>query len=96
MQLFQQSSIVERGSAGVTMGQSGWTHAGSSSQPHVHFHSHRHRGHSHAIGTTEIETAADAARALAPVAGRAAGMVFAIGLLGASMLAAAVLPLATS
>ncbi|HEX5499183.1 MAG TPA: divalent metal cation transporter, partial [Thermomicrobiales bacterium] len=40
--------------------------------------------------------AADAARALQPVAGNAAEMLFAVGLLGASMLAAAVLPLATA
>src|SRR5207248_2193762 len=43
-----------------------------------------------------IETASDAARALEPLAGRYAGMLFAIGLFGASMLAAGVLPLATA
>jgi Mn2+/Fe2+ NRAMP family transporter len=43
-----------------------------------------------------IETAADAARALEPVAGEYAGWLFAIGLLGASLLAAGVLPLATT
>ncbi len=43
-----------------------------------------------------IETAADAARALEPVAGRYAEGLFAIGLLGASLLAAGVLPLATT
>jgi Mn2+/Fe2+ NRAMP family transporter len=43
-----------------------------------------------------IETAADAARALEPFAGRYAGALFAIGLFGASMLAAGVLPLATA
>ena len=50
----------------------------------------------HRAGHLHIETAADAARALEPVAGRAAGDLFAVGLLGASMLAAAVLPLATA
>ncbi len=50
----------------------------------------------HSIGKTNIETAADAARALEPVAGHFAEAIFAIGLLGASLLAAAVLPLATS
>ncbi|HEU0116974.1 MAG TPA: divalent metal cation transporter, partial [Thermomicrobiales bacterium] len=50
----------------------------------------------HAHGATQIATAADAARALRPVAGNAAEMLFAVGLLGASMLAAAVLPLATA
>jgi NRAMP (natural resistance-associated macrophage protein)-like metal ion transporter len=43
-----------------------------------------------------IETASDAARALEPLAGRYAGALFAVGLLGASMLAAGVLPLATA
>jgi NRAMP (natural resistance-associated macrophage protein)-like metal ion transporter len=43
-----------------------------------------------------IETAADAARALEPLAGRYAGLLFATGLFGASMLAAGVLPLATA
>src|SRR5437763_1692532 len=43
-----------------------------------------------------VESAADAARALEPLAGHYAGMLFAIGLFGASMLAAGVLPLATA
>lgn len=43
-----------------------------------------------------IETAADAAQALAPVAGRYAETMFALGLLGASLLAAGVLPTATT
>jgi NRAMP (natural resistance-associated macrophage protein)-like metal ion transporter len=43
-----------------------------------------------------IETASDAARALEPLAGQYAKALFAIGLLGASMLAAGVLPLATA
>jgi Mn2+/Fe2+ NRAMP family transporter len=50
----------------------------------------------HANGTTTVETPAEAAKALQPVAGDAAFAVFAVGLLGASLLAAAVLPLATS
>lgn len=44
----------------------------------------------------QVSTAQDAARALAPLAGKYAALLFAIGLLGASMLAAAVLPLATA
>lgn len=44
----------------------------------------------------QIETAADAARALEPVAGAYAKILFALGLLGASLLAAGVLPLATT
>lgn len=43
-----------------------------------------------------IETAADAARALGPLAGPYAQLLFGVGLFGASMLAAGVLPLATA
>ncbi len=43
-----------------------------------------------------IKDAADAARALEPLAGRYAEVLFAVGLFGASMLAAGVLPLATA
>jgi len=43
-----------------------------------------------------VDSAADAARALAPLAGEYAGVLFAVGLLGASILAAAVLPLSTA
>lgn len=49
--------------------------------------------HKHGI---HIDTAADAAHALAPLAGVYAEQLFAIGLFGASMLAAGVLPLATA
>lgn len=44
----------------------------------------------------QISTAADAARALRPLAGRYAETLFGLGLFGASMLAAGVLPLATA
>ena len=47
-------------------------------------------------GQTNIESAADAAKALEPVAGSSAMALFAVGLLGASLLAGGVLPLATS
>lgn len=43
-----------------------------------------------------VETAEQAALALKPLAGDAAGYLFAVGLLGASMLAASVLPLSTA
>jgi Mn2+/Fe2+ NRAMP family transporter len=43
-----------------------------------------------------VTTAQDAARALAPIAGEYAEALFAIGLLGASLLAAGILPLATT
>lgn len=44
----------------------------------------------------KVETAADAAQALAPVVGQYAKYLFAVGLFGASMLAMGVLPLATA
>lgn len=49
--------------------------------------------HKHGL---HIESAADAARALRPLAGPYAETLFAVGLFGASMLAAGVLPLATA
>lgn len=49
----------------------------------------------HANGI-EIETAADAARGLVPIAGRYAAYLFAFGLLNASIFAASILPLSTS
>ncbi len=51
--------------------------------------------HAHGV-TVEIKYADDAARALEPIAGHYAKALFAIGLLGASLLAAGVLPLATT
>ena len=47
-------------------------------------------------GTGPLNSAADAAKALAPVAGAAASQLFAVGLLGASLLAATVVPLSTA
>ncbi|MEJ0022089.1 MAG: divalent metal cation transporter [Alphaproteobacteria bacterium] len=44
----------------------------------------------------KIDTAADAARALAPLAGSMAEGLFAVGLVGASLFGATVLPLATA
>ncbi|HEX8178015.1 MAG TPA: Nramp family divalent metal transporter [Pyrinomonadaceae bacterium] len=46
--------------------------------------------------TGELESAAEAARALAPLAGPYAKLLFGVGIFGASMLAAGVLPLATA
>jgi Mn2+/Fe2+ NRAMP family transporter len=43
-----------------------------------------------------IESAADAARALEPLAGGAAGTLFGVGLIGAAVLAASILPLSTA
>lgn len=45
----------------------------------------------HASGRHEIATAADAARALVPLAGHAAGLLFAIGMMGVGVLAVPIL-----
>jgi Mn2+/Fe2+ NRAMP family transporter len=50
----------------------------------------------HVAGTTDIQTAQDAAQALQPGAGDAAVALFAVGLLGAGLVAGGVLPLATA
>jgi NRAMP (natural resistance-associated macrophage protein)-like metal ion transporter len=50
---------------------------------------------SHGAGV-QLESAGQAAAALAPVAGKYAELLFSIGLIGASLLAAAVVPLSTS
>jgi NRAMP (natural resistance-associated macrophage protein)-like metal ion transporter len=50
----------------------------------------------HREGFHDIATGADAARALAPLAGRYASWLFAIGLANASLFAASILPLATA
>jgi Mn2+/Fe2+ NRAMP family transporter len=50
----------------------------------------------HTQGVTELDSAATAAEALAPVAGNYAKYLFAVGLFGAAMLAMGVLPLATA
>jgi NRAMP (natural resistance-associated macrophage protein)-like metal ion transporter len=47
-------------------------------------------------GVHEVDSAAQAARALSPFAGQFAETLFGIGLLGASLLACAILPIATS
>ncbi len=97
MQLYVQSSVVEKG---VTPDEYRYTRfdviAGTLSAGIVAvFIIIATAATLHPRGIT-IETAADAARALEPVAGQYAGILFALGLLGASLLAAGVLPLATT
>jgi Mn2+/Fe2+ NRAMP family transporter len=50
----------------------------------------------HASGLTNINDAAEAAKALIPLAGKWAGLLFAFGLLNASLFAATILPLSTA
>jgi len=94
MQLYVQSAVVERGvgvdqlnaeRAEVVSGSifanlvAGFIIIATGATLYVHGH-------------RDVGSAADAAKALEPFAGRYAEVLFAIGLLGASLLAAAVLP----
>jgi Mn2+/Fe2+ NRAMP family transporter len=94
MQLYLQSSVVERGMgpdelnrerAEVVTGSifanlvAGFIIVATGATLFVHHH-------------RVVDTASQAAQALAPFAGRFAEVLFAVGLLGASLLAAAVLP----
>lgn len=98
MQIFQQSSTVERGVARSNYGDERVdAYAGSIFSNFMSITMIIATAATlHAAGKTEIETAADAAKALEPAAGSFAQGLFGFGLLGASLLAAAVLPLATS
>ncbi len=98
MQLFQQSSLVEKGVARRHYGPERidtYTGAVFSNLMSV-FMIVATAATLHVIGKTEINSAADAAVALEPVVGHSAKALFAIGLLGAGLLAGAVLPVATS
>ena len=98
MQLFQQSSIVERGVARRHYGPERVdAYAGAIFSNLISITMIIATAATlHRAGQTRLETAADAARALEPAAGPAASTLFAVGLIGASMLAGAVLPLATA
>jgi len=98
MQLFQQSSVVERGAARKHYGPERIdAYAGSIFSNLMSISMIVATAATlHVAGKTEIGSAADAAMALEPVAGSAAMTLFGVGLLGASLLAAGVLPLATA
>jgi Mn2+/Fe2+ NRAMP family transporter len=98
MQLFQQSSIVERGVARRHYGPERVdAYAGAIFSNLISITMIIATAATlHQMGQTQIESAADAAQALEPVAGNAAKVLFAVGLMGASLLAGAVLPLATA
>ena len=99
MQLFQQSSLVEKGVARRHYGpERSDAYFGSifSNMMSIFMIIATAAAIFYKTGARELETAADAALALEPVVGSAAKVLFAIGLLGASLLAGAVLPLATA
>lgn len=97
MQVFVQSSVVEKG---VTAEDYNLTRAdvwvGTVFSISISFFIIISTAAALNVHGIEVETAADAARALEPLAGRYATVLFATGLLGASLLAAGVLPLATA
>jgi Mn2+/Fe2+ NRAMP family transporter len=98
MQLYVQSSVAEKGvrlrDYGITRLE---TYAGSLFANLVACSIIvATAGTLYAVGNHDIDSAAEAARALAPLAGPYASALFGVGLLGASFLAAAVLPLATA
>jgi Mn2+/Fe2+ NRAMP family transporter len=98
MQLFQQSSLVEKGVARRHYGPERvdtYTGAVFSNLMSIAMIVAT-AATLHVAGQTNIETAEDAAKALAPLLGSYAKILFGAGLLGASLLAGAVLPLATS
>ncbi len=98
IQIFQQSSIVERGAARRHYGPERIdAYFGSIFSNLMSISMIIATGATLFVaGQHEITSAADAAKALEPVAGTSAKTLFAIGLLGASLLAGAVLPLATA
>jgi NRAMP (natural resistance-associated macrophage protein)-like metal ion transporter len=97
MQVYVQSSVVEKGVTPEDYSRTKWdVWVGTILAILVVFFivvSTAATLHKHGL---HIESAADAAHALRPLAGPYAEKLFAIGLFGASMLAAGVLPLATA
>jgi Mn2+/Fe2+ NRAMP family transporter len=98
MQLFQQSSLVEKGVARRHYGPERvdtYTGAIFSNLMSIAMIVAT-AATLHVAGQTQVQTAEDAAKALSPLLGSYAKILFGAGLLGASLLAGAVLPLATS
>jgi len=98
MQLYLQSAIAERGSRPEDLpGEQRQAVAGAIFADLVAGFVIIATGATlYAHGIHSVTSAADAAKALAPFAGRYAEALFGIGLLGASLLACAILPIATS
>jgi NRAMP (natural resistance-associated macrophage protein)-like metal ion transporter len=98
IQVFQQSSTVERGAARKHYGMERYdAYVGTVFSNLMSISMIIATAATlYVAGQHDIDSAADAARALEPVAGTSASIMFAVGLLGASLLAGGVLPLATS
>jgi Mn2+/Fe2+ NRAMP family transporter len=97
-QVFQQSAVVEKGVSRRRYGPERWdTYVGMLFSSIITiFIIVATAATLHQSGNTNINSAADAAKALEPIAGNAAGALFAIGIVGASLMAASIIPISTS
>src|SRR5262249_27165406 len=97
MQFFLQATIVEKG---ATPGEYKWTRAdvifSAIFGDVIAFFIIVATGATLFPAGIKVDSAEDAARAFAPIAGQYAEILFAVGLIGASLLAAGVLPLSTA
>jgi Mn2+/Fe2+ NRAMP family transporter len=97
MQFFVQTTVVDKGVSTHQLGEERLDVAVGSFFANVIVLSIQIATAAALFGRGEaLESAADAARALTPVAGEYAGVLFGVGLVGASLLAAGVLLLSTS
>lgn len=97
-QVFQQSAVVEKGIPRSRYAPERWdTYVGMIFSNVISiFIIIATAATLHVVGKTDINSAADAAKALQPVAGSAAEALFALGIVGASLMAASVISLSTS
>jgi NRAMP (natural resistance-associated macrophage protein)-like metal ion transporter len=98
MQLYLQSAVVERGSTEADLPAESREAVGGAlfADLIAAFIIIATGATLYASGIHSVGSAADAAKALGPLAGQYAELLFGVGLLGASLLAAAILPIATS
>lgn len=97
MQFYQQSAVVEKGIPIEGYRLARWdVIVGCLFAVMVAFFIVISCGATLHVNRIEIQTAEDAARALAPLAGKYASMLFALGLANASLFAASILPLSTA
>jgi Mn2+/Fe2+ NRAMP family transporter len=98
MQLYLQSAVVERGATEADLKNESREAVGGAIFADVisAFIIIATGATLYVSGVHSIGSAADAAKALEPLAGQYAELLFGVGLLGASLLAAAILPIATS
>jgi Mn2+/Fe2+ NRAMP family transporter len=97
MQFYLQSSVVEKGIRVQELRYARWDAVlGSIAASAVAFFIIVACGATLFAAGVEVETAAEAALALEPLAGRYATLLFALGLLNASVFSAAIVPLSTA